>query len=669
MAPAHPPPAQPSADAHPQDVTTVDQPSFASAPSSSSSNQSAQQLGFNIFSHLIDPRILRSLASLGFATPTLVQKQAIPLALAGKDILARASTGSGKTLAYALPIVQKVLDAKKALARSDPCYQATRAMILVPTRELSEQVTGQVGALLTYCRDHVSIANLARDASASVQKLLLSERPDIVVATPSRALAYLQSKALQLSSSLESLAIDEADLILSYGHDTDVRALLGGGFLPNHFQSYLMSATMTSDVQKLKGLVMRNPVVLKLEDDASTAANLAQYYATVSEEDKFLLTYVILKLRLIKGKCILFVNEIDRCYRLRLFLEQFGLRCVVLNRELPVNSRYHIVQEFNKGVYDYMIATDETSVAARELDDDEEPEEQEVVEDEDEEEEEGEGEGTTSTGSSKKRKRGSASGKSDKAASESSGRGARSEYGVSRGIDFHLVSCVINFDLATSVRSYTHRIGRTARAGATGTSLSFVVPAEQVGRNKVLASPTSRLDAKVWPRIEAAQRERGGVKEWKFDRKQVEAFRYRMQDALRSVTKIAIREARIRELKDEVLRSERLKAHFEDNPTDLAYLRHDKILGKTSRVQSHMKHIPSYLRPRILGIKPNPNAAPPTTGSAEASDGKGKKQFIPKRNPHNKKGKGKAQAPNGAKGRAGGAKKQKRSDPLRKFGK
>lgn len=97
-----------------------------------------------------------------------------------------------------------------------------------------------------------------------------------------------------------------------------------------------------------------------------------------SETDKFLLAYVLLKLKLIKGKCILFVNDVERSYRLKLFLDQFGVKACVLNRELPLNSRFHTVQEFNKGVYDYIIATDEGGF---------EGEGEEISEDEDEDEE------------------------------------------------------------------------------------------------------------------------------------------------------------------------------------------------------------------------------------------------------------------------------------------
>jgi len=124
----------------------------------------------------------------------------------------------------------------------------------------------------------------------------------------------------------------------------------------------------------------------------------------------------------------------------------------------------------------------------------------------------------------------------------------------------------LNFDLPFSSRSYTHRVGRTARAGRTGTSLSFIVPREQWGKLKKndVSLPTAKYDEKVWKRIEKSQQSKGvgqQVKEYKFDLKQVEGFRYRMEDGLRSVTKAAVREARIKEIKNEVVNSEKLKVN------------------------------------------------------------------------------------------------------------
>ena len=250
------------------------------------------------------------------------------------------------------------------------------------------------------------------------------------------------------------------------------------------------------------------------------------------------------------------------------------------------------------------------------------------------------------------------------------------EYGVTRGVDFVDVACVLNFDLPTTSRAYTHRVGRTARAGRTGMSLSFVVPSDQWGKNKVVGCVESaKNDEVVFAKVEKEQAARGSkIQQYNFDMKQVEAFRYRMEDALRSVTKSAIREARIKELKMEVLNSDKLKvsrhisfmmivqrngwvlseqAHFEDNPLDLEYLRHDKPLHPT-RVQPHMKHIPKYLLPRIA---PVPGTTVGETG------GEQKVGFVPfKKSSSRGRGRG------GGRGGRGGSRGGKRkSDPLKKF--
>src|SRR5690606_32722982 len=127
-------------------------------------------------------------------------------------------------------------------------------------------------------------------------------------------------------------------------------------------------ATMTKEVEILKKFFLHSPAILRLNDGAedSTAGKLLQYCVKCGEEEKFLLVYVIFKLKLIKGKTIIFVGDIDRCYRLKLFLEQFGLKSVVLNSELPVNSRLHVVEQFNKNIYDIIIASDENEVLRNE---------------------------------------------------------------------------------------------------------------------------------------------------------------------------------------------------------------------------------------------------------------------------------------------------------------
>lgn len=616
---------------------------------------------FASISHLLSPPILLALSSLRFSHPTPVQSQVLPLALSGHDIVARARTGSGKTLAYGLPIVQKIIKAKEAQGRASTDYQRTRALILVPTRELAEQVTTHVGRICQSSNEEVSIANVARDASSSsTHKLILADRPDIVVATPSAALKFVQSKALPLTY-LDSLVMDEADLLLSYGHDSAVRTLFSSNVLPTTYQSYLMSATMSQDVEELRGLLAaggRKATVLNLKDPTHHA-HLRQYYVYLSEESKFLLLYVLLRLRLVRGKCLIFVNDVDRGYKVRLFLEAFGIKSCVLNAEMPANSRYHVVQEFNKGVYDVIIATDEASedVGAKGDDDivrgDEEEEEatadadpapgSEEAEEEDDDEVDGQkklaGQATSeSTSSTKKRKH--QDNKKDGTSSKRSSRSAsQREYGVSRGIDFVSVSCVINFDLPLSLSSYIHRIGRTARGHSTGIALSFVVPKKElhVGASKGMkgvVSSTAKYDERTWRKItrhmKRAQRQANAVvppnaassstlvtpgldgaidlREWAVHWPTANSFRYRIESVLQSASsRSRVREARIEELKREMLRSARLRAHFEENPRDWEYLKHDRALGeggangRGAGSQKHLKHVPNYLIPAGMG--------------------------------------------------------------------
>ena len=523
----------------------------------------------------LEIRILQAIANENFTTPTDVQSKAIPLALAGKDVLARSKTGSGKTAAYILPILQSILQRKSAANVS----RSISALIIVPTKELAQQVTKSVVAFASFCTQDVRTVNLTHNVPDSVQRTLLAESPDVVVTTPSRAAQNLNNNALVVED-LRHLVVDESDLVLSYGYDEDLQIVAKA--IPKGIQTFLMSATLTTEVDTIKGLFCRDPVVLNLEETSDEDAGIRQYIVKCSEDEKFLLAYVVFKLKLIKGKCIVFVGDIDRCYRLKLFFEQFGIKSCILNSELPINSRIHVVEEFNKNVYDIIIASDE----------------HEIVEDE---------------SSSIRRRLNSQNGakditnvdydaKSDRHEQHSDKKRRKKtkrerEYGISRGIDFHNINCVLNFDLPTSSNSYIHRIGRTARAGKTGMALSFIIPKDCFKKDKATTFPTTENDEQVLGAIMADQAEKGKeVKPYRFDMSQVNAFRYRMNDALRAVTRIAIREARTREIRQELLKSEKLKRHFEENPDDLKHLRHDGEL-RSARIQPHLKHVPEYLLP------------------------------------------------------------------------
>lgn len=521
----------------------------------------------------LDARLLQAVDHLGFRTPTLIQSSAIPLALEEKrDVIAKSSTGSGKTAAYCIPILQNIL-------AEDSGKKCVKSIILVPTRELSSQVAQFIEKLLVYCNNKVTAVNLSSNASDQVINSLLMSKPDILVSTPAKLIQVLLenlSKNLIDLSKVKNLVIDEVDLVLSYGYMEDLQEL--EKYLPvkTSLQTFLMSATINDDLNELKSRFCSRPAVLKLNEDMLAKSKLVQYYARTTEFDKFLLAYVIFKLNLIKGKTLVFVNTIDRGYRLKLFLEQFGIRCCILNSELPVNSRLHIVDEYNKNVYNLLIATDETNDVTFEKDEEDNEEDTASKTDDNNEE--------PDKKKAKKQK------KKQKLTKDS-------EYGVSRGVDFKNVACVLNFDLPTTSRAYVHRVGRTARAGKAGMALSFVIPEKEAGKHRVASLATAKKDEKVLKRIEKLQGKNGfEFKPYQFDMKQVEGFRYRAEDAFRAVTSVAIREARVQELKNELLNSDKLKQFFEENPQDLASLRHDKELHP-SRVQSQLKRVPEYLLP------------------------------------------------------------------------
>ncbi|CAO1603271.1 ATP-dependent DNA/RNA helicase [Xanthoria calcicola] len=543
----------------------------------------------------LDTRLLQAVVKEGFSAPTLVQSKAIPLALEGKDVLVRAKTGSGKTAAYLLPLLELILRQKAdKTAQNGPS-----ALLLLPTYELAQQTSKAIDSFTAFCHNDIRTVDLTRKIPQNVQRSLLASSPDIIVATPARAALQISASTLSLDS-LRTLAIDEADLVLSYGYEEDLHNISKS--IPRGIQTMMISATLSADIDALKQWYCRNPVVVELDGQEEDDATVTQYVVKCAEDEKFLLAFVIFKLRLVKGKCIIFVADIDRCYRLKLFLEQFGVKSCILNSELPVNSRTHVVEEFNKNVYDIIIASDD----------------HEILGDEDQLDT---GKNSPSTKSQQLSGNGASFNNPAKHATGDHEDGPNAgppepthqsikrrqgkarltkrhkEYGISRGIDFKNVACLFNFDLPQTSKSYTHRLGRTARAGRTGISFSLVVPSAQYLKHKPTSTPSAQYDEETLAKIVRHQRKKGGdVKPYEFDLKQVDAFRYRVNDALRAVTQIAIREARTRELKVELLKSEKLKRHFEENPEDLQHLRHDGEL-RAARLQPHLKHIPDYLMP------------------------------------------------------------------------
>eukprot|EP00112_Aurelia_sp_Birch-Aquarium-sp1_P011103 Seg2341.2 transcript_id=Seg2341.2/GoldUCD/mRNA.D3Y31 product="putative ATP-dependent RNA helicase DDX56" protein_id=Seg2341.2/GoldUCD/D3Y31 len=490
----------------------------------------------------LDDRLLKGISKMGWPNTTPVQTKVIPLALEGKDIVARAKTGSGKTAAFLIPAIQKAIEKKSHGRSENECGLC--CLVILPSKELCRQAFDHMVKLTAYCSKDVRGLDIGNKTVENA-KPLLSNVPDMIFSTPSKILACISHKVLSLQS-LEMIVIDEADVMFSYGYEKDLNELLD--HLPKSYQAMMLSATMSDDVKSLKKKFLTDPVILKIDDsDLPEESQLSQFLIKCETNDKFLLLVALLKLNLIRGKTLVFVNDIERCYKVKLFLEQFAISSCVLNSELPQNSRLHIVEQFNKGIYDIVIATDEAIEIKGE----------------------GKVEEVKSDKKTKKKK-------------------ADKEYGVSRGIDFQDVENVLNFDFPCSPDAYIHRVGRTARGTNSGTALSLVTMKDETGlqdvNKKLSASPTGAESV---------------LKPYKFKMDEIEGFRYRVNDALRAVTKVSIKEARLKEIKTEILTSHKLKSFFEDNPKDLKVLRHDKTLQPT-KVQPHMKNVPDYLVPETL---------------------------------------------------------------------
>uniref|UniRef100_A0A6V7QRI0 RNA helicase n=1 Tax=Ananas comosus var. bracteatus TaxID=296719 RepID=A0A6V7QRI0_ANACO len=500
----------------------------------------------------LDEQLTRALRKKSVTDPTPIQRAAIPLILSGKNVVARAKTGSGKTFAYLLPMLHELLrlSSENSLRKSAP-----NVFILVPTRDLCHQVYSEASSLLEFCTNKFKIVHLMATMPIQDMRVALSGPPNIVVATPACISTCTSKGVLRASSIRESISmliLDEADLLLSHGHEADLKALIP--HIPRSCQCILMSATTSPDVDKLKKLLLHEPVTLTLSEEGQSNSdlipgNIEQYWISCSAHDKLLYIYALLKPkpRLLAGKVLIFVNSIDMAFRLRLFLEKFEIRSAVLNAELPQNSRLHILEEFNAGLFGILIATDDNQTKEK----DQTSRESQVQ-----------------SRSTKKKFR----------------QNLDAEFGVVRGIDFKNVFTVINFDMPRSPAGYVHRIGRTGRGCNTGTAVSLVSPeeGELFAKIKIMLEGDSRDDSvhiQPFPHL---------------TKKAVEDLRYRAEDAARSVTTRDVQDARHQDLKKEILNSEKLKAHFEENPRDLDLLKHDKILSKTAP-PSHLRVIPDYL--------------------------------------------------------------------------
>ena len=300
----------------------------------------------------------RGLEKAGFETPTPVQAQVIPLAQDGLDLLVSAATGSGKTAAFLLPIMQRLLETRldRRAARG-----GTRALILVPTRELARQVYIHFMRLASFTRltAGVIIGGERRDRQIATVR----RNPDILVATPGRLLDYLQSGEADLSG-LEALVLDEADRMLDLGFAEDVLAIIG--YANPGRQSLLFSATLHHrGLSAITDRLLRDPRVVLVNPVREQHPDIAhQVILSDGLEHKQRQLLWLLQSEPAQ-QVLIFTNTRERAIALGPLLQVAGQRVVVLHGELDQRERNRVMGLIHGGQVRCLVATD---VAARGLD-------------------------------------------------------------------------------------------------------------------------------------------------------------------------------------------------------------------------------------------------------------------------------------------------------------
>lgn len=215
----------------------------------------------------LTPSLLTALTRLGFDTPTPIQTAALPAALEGKDILASAPTGSGKTLTFALPLLQSLLAAPRAQAGS------TRGLVLVPTRELAQQVGETIKSLTQALPTLIKVTTVYGGVSINPQMLRLRSGTDVLIATPGRLIDLLDQRAVQLGD-VQALVLDEADRLLDMGFAQELDHILA--LLPRKRHNLFFSATFPKTVQALAQSLLTEPVRVSVTPDPAELPLIAQ---------------------------------------------------------------------------------------------------------------------------------------------------------------------------------------------------------------------------------------------------------------------------------------------------------------------------------------------------------------------------------------------------------
>ena len=301
--------------------------------------------------------LAKAVAEMGYATMTPIQAQAIPVVLQGRDVMGAAQTGTGKTAAFALPLLQRMM--KHENASTSPARHPVRALVLLPTRELADQVAQQVKLYAKYTSLRSAVVFGGMDMKP--QTLELKAGVEVLVATPGRLLDHIEAKTAVLNQ-VEYVVLDEADRMLDIGFLPDLQRILS--YLPKQRITLLFSATFSPEIKRLANSYLQNPVTIEVARSNATASTVEQHFYSVGEDDKRHALHQILKQRGMK-QAFVFVNSKLGCARLARSLEREGLKTTALHGDKSQDERLKALDAFKKGEVDLLVCTD---VAARGLD-------------------------------------------------------------------------------------------------------------------------------------------------------------------------------------------------------------------------------------------------------------------------------------------------------------
>jgi ATP-dependent RNA helicase DeaD len=305
-------------------------------------NKESQEKKPNKFAELgLSDRALATVNRMGFEEPSDIQKEFIPAALTGKDCVGQAKTGTGKTVAFLLPIFEHYFKQEKV-----------RTLILAPTRELASQIHTECEKLTGKYAPNSTAIYGGTPIKKQINKL--KNNPEIVVGTPGRILDHINRRTLSLSK-FSIVVLDEVDHMFDMGFRKDISRIIRE--CKNRKQTLFLSATMPKDIMKFGETFLKDPIRISVIDDSPAVETLEQKYFSVTQERKSALLTEIVK-RHNPTLSIVFTRTKRGAEKLGRNLKKKGISATFIHGDLPQRKRKRIVDEFRKGKYQILVATD-----------------------------------------------------------------------------------------------------------------------------------------------------------------------------------------------------------------------------------------------------------------------------------------------------------------------